>query len=165
MLSIFKAISIFTNYTGETKCNGIEDAAPQLGAFFWSYQACTEMVMPLCTNGITDMFEPSTWSEEKFSESCYKAFKVRPQINRVCKIYGCSDLSAASNIVFRYTYKHKKKKYLLFHRKRYNTLKMRIMNSKLILKFRILKLEYVLVFRVSSKFKSNKYSKFKKKSL
>lgn len=100
LLSVFKAISVFTNYTGETKCNSLNDAAPQLGATYWNYQACTEIIMPLCTNGITDMFEPSTWNEEMFSKACFNAYKVRPQFNRACKVYGCSDLSAASNIVF-----------------------------------------------------------------
>ena len=101
MLSLFKAISVYTNYTGDKKCHSIEDAAPQLGANFWNYQACTEIVMPLCTDGINDMFEPVPWNVESFNYWCFKNFKVKPQLNMTCIQYGCSDLSGASNIAFR----------------------------------------------------------------
>ena len=31
--------------------------ADQIGADMWDYQACTEMIMPMCFDGIADMFE------------------------------------------------------------------------------------------------------------
>ncbi|XP_043481876.1 lysosomal Pro-X carboxypeptidase [Leptopilina heterotoma] len=100
LLSLFKALSVYTNSTGETKCNRIDDASPQLGASGWNFQACTEMVMPMCSDGINDMFEPTPWNIKEYSDDCYKNFQVRPQSNMACNEYGCSHLSTATNIVF-----------------------------------------------------------------
>ena len=101
LLSIFQAISVYTNYTGETKCNRIDDASPDLGAAGWNYQACTEMVMPMCSDGVNDMFEPASWNMKEYSDGCFKNFKVRPRPDMACNEYGCSKISTASNIVFR----------------------------------------------------------------
>ncbi|XP_033211704.1 lysosomal Pro-X carboxypeptidase [Belonocnema kinseyi] len=100
LLSIFQAISVYTNYTGKTKCNLIDDASPDLGTAAWNYQACTEMVMPMCSNGVHDMFEPTPWNINEFSDKCFASYKARPRPDKACKEYGCSDLSTASNIVF-----------------------------------------------------------------
>lgn len=98
--TIYKAINVYTNYTGQAKCLAVDDAAADLGASGWPYQACTEMVMPICTDGVNDMFEPSPWNLDKFSDACMKQYSVKPRPNLVCEQYGCSDLSTATNIVF-----------------------------------------------------------------
>ncbi|KAL7983099.1 hypothetical protein Chor_010441 [Crotalus horridus] len=37
----------------------------------WPVKACTEMVMPMCSDGINDMFEPQKWDFHAYSEdSC-----------------------------------------------------------------------------------------------
>lgn len=100
LIALHNAISVYSNYTGEAKCLQIEDAAPNLGASGWNYQACTEMVMPMCTDGVNDMFEPAEWNLDKYSEDCTKKYSVKPQPNLICQEYGCSDLSSASNIIF-----------------------------------------------------------------
>lgn len=100
---MYKAISIFTNYTSETKCLALNDSTPQLDAIGWSYQSCTEMVMPMCTDGVNDMFEPKAWNFDEYAKDCTKQYSVKPQPDLICQQYGCSDLSAATNIVFRYT--------------------------------------------------------------
>lgn len=93
---------MYTNGTGNTNCIDITgDAAPNLDAKGWGYQSCTEMVMPMCSDGVADMFEPIPWDFQKFSDDCYATYKVRPQPYLACEEYGCKDLSAASNIVFR----------------------------------------------------------------
>ncbi|XP_063981029.1 lysosomal Pro-X carboxypeptidase-like [Diachasmimorpha longicaudata] len=66
----------------------------------WTYQVCTELVINLCTDGVRDMFNPEPFNFEEFSEDCQKKFGVTPQPGLACKIYGCSDFNAASNIVF-----------------------------------------------------------------
>lgn len=84
------------------KCNDFKgDSAPNLHADGWPYQACTEMVMPMCSDGVNDMFELVPWNLQKYSDECYKAFKVRPDPDLVCQRYGCKDISTASNIIFR----------------------------------------------------------------
>ena len=64
-------------------------------------QACTEMVMPMCSDGHNDMFEVHIWNFAKYSDECYKKWKVRPDEYRVIRMYGGKDISTATNIVFR----------------------------------------------------------------
>lgn len=100
LTAIHKAVSIFTNYTRETKCLNLNDSAPELGAVGWSFQACTEMVMPICSDGVNDMFEPRPWNLDEYTKDCVKQYSVKPQPNVVCEQYGCKDLSTATNIIF-----------------------------------------------------------------
>ncbi|XP_076749843.1 lysosomal Pro-X carboxypeptidase [Xylocopa sonorina] len=100
LTAIYKAISVFTNYTSETKCLNLNDSTPQLGAIGWPFQACTEMVMPMCSDGMNDMFEPESWNLDEYSKDCIKQFSVKPQANTICEQYGCQDLSTATNIIF-----------------------------------------------------------------
>lgn len=102
LLALNKAIKIYANYTGQISCLATNDAGDgDLGIDGWNYQACTEMVMPMCTDGVQDMFQPVAWDFKKYSDDCYTKYKVRPQADMACKNYGCRDLSAATNIVYR----------------------------------------------------------------
>ncbi|KZC07914.1 Lysosomal Pro-X carboxypeptidase [Dufourea novaeangliae] len=100
LTAIHKAINVYTNYTGETKCLNLNDSTPQLDAVGWNYQACTEMVMPTCSNGINDMFEAAPWNFDEYAKDCEKKYSVKPQPNLACEQYGCAFLSTATNIVF-----------------------------------------------------------------
>lgn len=102
LTAIYKVINTFTNYTSETKCLNLNDSTPELGAVGWSFQACTEMVMPICSDGVNDMFEPRPWNLDEYTKDCVKQYSVKPQPNLVCEQYGCKDLSTATNIIFRY---------------------------------------------------------------
>jgi len=64
-------------------------------------QSCTEMVMPTCSNGVDDMFEPDPWNFTKFAAECYKTWKVVPRPRWIVEQYGGKNISAASNIIFR----------------------------------------------------------------
>lgn len=65
-------------------------------------QSCTEMIMPMCTNGgADDVFEPYPWDFEAYADYCENKYGVRPTTDLVEKQYGGKDLRAASNIVFR----------------------------------------------------------------
>lgn len=59
------------------------------------------MVMPMCSNGINDIFENSTWDLKTLTEYCFKTYGVRPIVDIVEKTYGGKNLKAASNIIFR----------------------------------------------------------------
>jgi len=101
--ALHKAVSIYTNYTGTTNCLSIQYAEPGLdtsGA--WDYQACTEMVMPMCTDGVNDMFEPAEWNFKNYNNTCFKKYSVSSQPYLVCHQYGCKNLSTVTNINFRY---------------------------------------------------------------
>ncbi|CAH2103008.1 unnamed protein product [Euphydryas editha] len=99
---IGKVLKIYANYTGKTSCvnykNG--DSYENLDASGWDYQACTEMVMPMCTTGTDDMFEPNPWNFTQFAEDCHKKYNVQPRPQGARVEYGGARLQAASNIVF-----------------------------------------------------------------
>uniref|UniRef100_A0A8C5S9I2 Lysosomal Pro-X carboxypeptidase n=1 Tax=Laticauda laticaudata TaxID=8630 RepID=A0A8C5S9I2_LATLA len=67
---------------------------------FLIYKACTEMVMPMCSDGINDMFEPQKWDFHAYSEECFKAWGVRPRPSWIPTFYGGKNISAHSNIIF-----------------------------------------------------------------
>ena len=72
-----------------------------LGANMWDYQACTEMVMPMCFDNENDMFEKAAWNFTAFREDCKARWKVEPRPHMADTIYGAKKLYAASNIIFR----------------------------------------------------------------
>lgn len=65
-------------------------------------QACTEMAMPMCTDGVQDMFEAEDWNFQAFSDECNAMFGVRPRAEWAGVVYGGKDLASHSNIIFRY---------------------------------------------------------------
>jgi len=99
LMNVFGAVTIYFNYTGDSKCLdlGVED---DIGAGMWSYQSCTEMVMPFCYDGSNDMFEPQAWDLGEYTKECQKTWGATPRPQMADIMYGGRDLSAASNIVF-----------------------------------------------------------------
>ncbi|XP_011863698.1 PREDICTED: lysosomal Pro-X carboxypeptidase [Vollenhovia emeryi] len=101
LLALHRAVSVYTNYTGKTSCISTRNAEPGLGGDKgWDYQACTEMVMPMCSDGNNDMFEPVDWNIVKYNNTCFKKYSVSSQPYLVCEQYGCKNFTNASNIVF-----------------------------------------------------------------
>ncbi|KAK0088072.1 hypothetical protein PV325_013260 [Microctonus aethiopoides] len=100
LIALNRAVNVYANYTGKTTCIETEDAAPDLGTSGWNYQACTEMVMPMCNDGINDMFEPQEWNFAEYASGCQKLYNVTPNPDIICQTYGCSDLSTVTNIIF-----------------------------------------------------------------
>ena len=68
----------------------------------WSYQACTEMVMPFCFDGTNDMFEPSPWDLALYTKQCQDTWgeAAVPQPDLANSLYGGRNLDSATNIVF-----------------------------------------------------------------
>uniref|UniRef100_A0A170ZLT6 Lysosomal Pro-X carboxypeptidase n=1 Tax=Triatoma infestans TaxID=30076 RepID=A0A170ZLT6_TRIIF len=97
--SLFKGISVYFNGTGAAKCLNTVDS-DRLGTESWNYQSCTEMVMPMCVDDITSMFEKKEWNIRKVSDDCFDKYKVRPSVNLVRDLYGGKDIKWASNIIF-----------------------------------------------------------------
>ncbi|XP_044297925.1 lysosomal Pro-X carboxypeptidase isoform X2 [Varanus komodoensis] len=99
--NIFQAVNIYYNYTGGVSClNMTQTATKSLGIQGWYYQACTEMVMPMCSDGINDMFEPQKWDFHAYSEECFKVWGVRPRPSWIPTLYGGKNISTHSNIIF-----------------------------------------------------------------
>ncbi|KAJ8920963.1 hypothetical protein NQ315_015757 [Exocentrus adspersus] len=95
-----KALEVYTNYTGKTKCNNVNITSEDLGEFAWDYQACTELIMPMCSTE-NDMFETTAWDFKNYSDECFRKFGVKSS-NRHWPIlqYGGTNLKYFSNIVF-----------------------------------------------------------------
>lgn len=91
--------SVFYNFTGQAKCLDLSHT-DDIGADMWDYQACTEMVMPVCSDGVNDMFEASTWNLTEYAEGCMARWNVTPRENMADIMYGQKKLQGASNIVF-----------------------------------------------------------------
>ncbi|XP_071044535.1 lysosomal Pro-X carboxypeptidase isoform X2 [Parasteatoda tepidariorum] len=101
MFDIFKAASIFQNYTGDKTCfDTKQSGGSSLGVEGWGYQACTEMVMPMCQNGKTDMFDPAPWNFTAYSEYCWNTYKVKPDPDKAIIMYGGKNITDSSNIIF-----------------------------------------------------------------
>ena len=94
-----KQIYAFIFLTISSDCLG----SPSLGDLGWSYQSCTEFVMPMCSDGVNDMFENQPWDFQTFSDACYDQWKVRPRSEWQYIEYGgenVTDLRFFSNIAF-----------------------------------------------------------------
>lgn len=98
---ISKAVKVYYNYTGNAPClNVSQTATGSLGAMGWYYQACTEMVMPMCSDGVQDMFEPQAWDFKAYAEECRALFGVTPRPDWADTIYGGKNIKSHSNIIF-----------------------------------------------------------------
>ncbi|KAL6081664.1 hypothetical protein STEG23_005571, partial [Scotinomys teguina] len=101
ILRSWGAINWLSNM-GQTRCNNIsETTIGNWGSRVWGYQTCTEIILPFCTNGVDDMFEPRTWDLDKYSDDCYKQWGVRSRPSWIATMYGGEDIRSHSNIVFR----------------------------------------------------------------
>ncbi|XP_004708913.2 lysosomal Pro-X carboxypeptidase [Echinops telfairi] len=101
MLDLFKALNVYYNHSGQAKCLNIsETTTSNLGSLGWSYQACTEIIMPLCTTGVSDMFEPHAWKPKELAEDCFKQWGVTPRPSWISTMYGGRNIKSHKNIVF-----------------------------------------------------------------
>jgi len=101
LTAIASAAFFYSNYTGQIPCiDTQQDASPSLGDLGWAYQSCNEMVMPMCSDGVNDMFEPTSWNLTVYTIGCQELWHVTPRPFMVPIEYGGKDLSASSNIVF-----------------------------------------------------------------
>jgi len=58
--------------------------------------------MPICSDGINDMFENKIWNITELTENCQKTWNVTPRVSWIVEQYGGKDLMSASNIIFRF---------------------------------------------------------------
>lgn len=99
--NIVGAANAYFNYTGASTCLNIDQqASGSLGDQGWDFQACTEMAMPLCQDGVRDMWLPFEWDFDAFAKQCEKQWGVTTRKYWAQAQYGGFNISAASNIVF-----------------------------------------------------------------
>lgn len=101
LYGVAQAAKVYYNFTGSSPClNTSQTATSSLGSLGWFYQSCTEMVMPMCTDGVHDMFEPEEWNFQAFAEECNAVFGVRPRADWADAVYGGKEIASHSNIIF-----------------------------------------------------------------
>ncbi|GJQ72873.1 hypothetical protein Trydic_g1521 [Trypoxylus dichotomus] len=93
------ALSIYTNYTKQTKCVNINSTASDIGEYAWYYQACTEMIMPMCTKN-NPMLETSEWNFEKYADSCFKKYGTRPTREDLAELEYGGKNALYTNVIF-----------------------------------------------------------------
>lgn len=100
LTAIGKALSVYTNYTGATKCFNVNNTNGNIDGNGWDFQACTEIVMPYCVDNENAIFEPESWDYEKYSNDCMQKFGVSAKREDYAILnYGGKD-AEYSNIIF-----------------------------------------------------------------
>lgn len=99
------AMDVYFNYTGQTPCYDLtSDGSGSLDASGWNYLACTDVPMPMGSNGKDDMFYPAAFDFKAYSDSCFATYGVRPRYDWIFQEFGGKnpkkDFKAHSNIFF-----------------------------------------------------------------
>ena len=58
------------------------------------------MVLPMCTNGITDMMESDPWDFQSFSDECFDKYGVRPDYDKAITMFGGFEIKSVTNVIF-----------------------------------------------------------------
>ena len=58
------------------------------------------MVLPICSNGVTDMFENSPWNFTTYSDGCKKQYGIYSDKEKAMILFGGDHIKSASNIIF-----------------------------------------------------------------
>jgi len=96
-----KAVNVYYNYTGDSQCFDINaDSEIAVQEQNWDFQSCGEMVMPMCTNGVSDMFNEEAWDFESDAEYCREAYNITPRRFMIEMMYGATHLDQFSKILF-----------------------------------------------------------------
>ena len=101
--AIYEGVNVYANYSGQVSCFNVSDTTPgAISADSWNYQACTEFIFPMCSNGVSDMFEPSAWNYEQYANACEQSTGVGPRGEWLDVFYGATaqHIRSYSNIVF-----------------------------------------------------------------
>jgi len=97
---LLAVVGVYFNYTGVTTCYDLNvTTTSSLGNDGWDYQACTEMIMPITSDGINDMFPPQPFDLSDLVAQCVSAWDTTPAPNWITTYYGGSNF-VATNIIF-----------------------------------------------------------------
>lgn len=102
---LYAAVNIYYNYSGTATCFDLNDDSDPHGLGGWTWQACTEMIMPTDGNNKQSIFPPSEWSYTDRASFCNDYFDVEPRPNWISTEFGGYDIKRVlkrfgSNIIF-----------------------------------------------------------------
>jgi len=82
-------------------CSDHSGCGSALNGASWDYQACTELVHAIASNGESDMFPPLEFSGQLQEQYCLDRFGVSPNYSKLNDLWGIEDLdSLTSRILF-----------------------------------------------------------------
>ncbi|KAM7537677.1 hypothetical protein Aperf_G00000069965 [Anoplocephala perfoliata] len=93
------AFSLY-NYKEEDKCLSFDDNSVNLDANGWELQTCMEMTNPLCSDGKSDMFKPTSWNPISFSNNCQARYGVRPRMDWAGLQWWAKDVINDTRLIF-----------------------------------------------------------------
>nr|GMC90388.1 lysosomal Pro-X carboxypeptidase-like [Ipomoea batatas] len=102
---LYAAVNIFYNYSGEVNCFDLINPPDPYGLSGWTWQACTEMIMPTDGNRKDSIFPASEWDYNKTAQLCKDIFHIDPRPNWITTEFGGYNIERVlktfgSNIIF-----------------------------------------------------------------
>ncbi|KAH9619333.1 hypothetical protein KSS87_001632 [Heliosperma pusillum] len=102
---LYGAANIYYNYTANQKCFDITSNTDVHGLDEWTWQACTEMILPTDGNNKESIFPASTYSYHDRDEYCDLRYGVHPRPHWITTEFGGFDIHRVlrrygSNIIF-----------------------------------------------------------------
>ncbi|EUB62200.1 Lysosomal Pro-X carboxypeptidase [Echinococcus granulosus] len=86
--------------SSEENCLSFDGNSTNLDAKGWELQTCMEMTNPICSDGKSDMFKPSTWDPIEFSNACQRKFGVRPRMGWAGVQWWAKNLYTVTRLIF-----------------------------------------------------------------
>nr|GMC90387.1 lysosomal Pro-X carboxypeptidase-like [Ipomoea batatas] len=102
---LYAAVNIFYNYTGELSCFDMRIPHALLSIRWWTWQVCTEMIMPIDGNNNDSIFPTSEWNYTERVQFCKDIYSIEPRPNWITTEFGGHNIervleSFGSNIIF-----------------------------------------------------------------
>ncbi|KAL2481700.1 alpha/beta-Hydrolases superfamily protein [Abeliophyllum distichum] len=102
---LYGAANIYYNYSGDATCFNLDDNSDPHGLGGWTWQACTEMILPTDGNNAESIFPESVWNYNDRAEYCKNGFNIEPRPNWITAEFGAHNIHRVlkrfgSNIVF-----------------------------------------------------------------
>ncbi|KAJ8899114.1 hypothetical protein K2173_010470 [Erythroxylum novogranatense] len=104
LAKVYGAVNVYYNFTGTATCFNLSDDSDPHGLGEWSWQACTEMIMPLASSN-QSIFPPSSWIYSERASVCYASNQVYPRRNWITTQFGGQNIKrvlkrSGGNIIF-----------------------------------------------------------------
>jgi len=107
LTAMLKSSLIFYNYENVTQCNEVFDMNAGLGSLgdqAWNVLACSQVILPMGTNGVNDIFPSRPWDYQANSKFCKDTYGVQSRYDWALNEFGGwdvkKDLVGYSNILF-----------------------------------------------------------------
>ncbi|XP_012468151.1 uncharacterized protein LOC105786320 [Gossypium raimondii] len=102
---LYGAASVYYNYSGTATCFNLAYSPDPHGLDMWSWQACTEMIMPTSGSNKESIFPENQWNYSRRAAACKAFYGVHPRPNWITTEFGGHDIYRVlkrygSNMIF-----------------------------------------------------------------